>query len=174
MNNKWRAVEIKVCWQSIIHHRENFFSAIILLSRIYILATVYKNVFLPRMTMKITIKFDFTAFKCFSHHLFDGEALWEQFWTWINILSIQIMRTQAAPIVSNNNSIGIHHWNNFENKSLSESFRNFIIANKVLNETLDNEWAIAFTRMDSACKYYAFSFSNLILSALEISNDEHF
>ena len=41
-----------------------------------ILTAVHENIFLPRMTMNVTIKYNISAFQSFPYHLFDSIYLW--------------------------------------------------------------------------------------------------
>lgn len=51
---------------------------------------------------------------------------------------IKISAAQRTPVIAMNNSIRIHHWDDFENKSVSEPCCIFSIANQILNKPFDD------------------------------------
>ena len=73
------------------------------------------------------------------------------------------MARKTAPIISNDNTVRVKHGHNFENKSFSEHLCGFLVTYQVLNEPLDNERTIGFSRMDSSTQNNALSSRDMIL-----------
>jgi|688.fasta_scaffold1084462_1 hypothetical protein len=79
-----------------------------------------------------------------------------KFLIWLDKLSVQITTGQTCPVVANNHTIWIRHWNHFENNFLSQLLGFSALACNELDEPLHNKARIAFSWMHSCCHNYVF------------------
>ena len=113
------------------------------------------------MSMNVTNQEDFSIFlELFNHH-FGMIYWWIQLLVRINPLPIEVDSSQITSCISINDAIWIQHWNDFENKVVTENPGSQTWPNKIVNNTFDHEWGASFTRMDSGRYHYAFSLFNL-------------
>lgn len=81
------------------------------------------------------------------------------------------MARQAASIVADDNTVGVEHRHNFENVSITKYHGSVIVANKILDESLHDEWAVALTWMHPTSENNAFPLCYMILWALKIRDN---
>jgi hypothetical protein len=62
-----------------------------------------------------------------------------KFLIWLDKLSVQITTGQTCPVVANNHTIWIRHWNHFENNFLSQLLGFSALACNELDEPLHNK-----------------------------------
>jgi len=84
--------------------------------------------------MEIAVYINFSAFKRFLDHLLDGLAFGEEFGTRTNVLAVQIVPRQTAPVISNYNSVWVEHGHNFKNVPISKSESNLFVSQQVLDK----------------------------------------
>lgn len=161
-------VETEVRAEAVVHHGEDLLSVAALLDHrhhrvIVIIAAVHEEVLLARMAVEVAVQVNFATLERLSDHLFDGVALREELGTRVDVLAVQIVAGETAAVVANNNSVRVEHWHYFEDVAVTEDNGSCIVADKVLNEALHDERAVALARMHSPSQYYAFSLSNMIL-----------
>ena len=106
---------------------------------LHIRTAIHKQVFLSRMSMKIAKEQYVTALKCLSHHHFHCEIFWVQFGPRRDPLSIEVLPRERAAIISDNDSIRVEHWHNFENEVVPKVLCSLIITNQILESTMHYE-----------------------------------
>jgi hypothetical protein len=92
------------------------------------LAAIHKSIFLAAVTVKITVQVHFPTLESFSEHLFHCEDLGELLLVWRDILSIKVLAAETASVISNNDTIWIEHWHNFEDVSISQFFSDLVVS----------------------------------------------
>lgn len=121
--------------------------------------------------MKVAVQVNLSTFKSFPYHLLDGITFRKELWAGIYILSIQVVPRETTSIVADYHAIGIKHWHNFENITVTKHHCRCVITDQKLNETLHDKRAIALPRMHSSSQNDALSLSNMVLRALKICDD---
>ena len=80
-----------------------------------------------------------------------------ELWIWIYELSIQVITTHASAIVTDNNTIWVCQWHNFEHYSFPELYRFWVgRTGDEVDKPLHYKWGIWFSRMDTGTYYYVF------------------
>ena len=101
------------------------------------------------MTVDVTEEGNSSGVKSFDNHGPSGVDLGVVLIRRVLPLSVKIVSSNRAAVVANDDSIWIEHWDNFENKLVSELLSVRIIADKELNNSFHNETCVTFTRMHS-------------------------
>ena len=126
LNTERAALEAKF-FATLAHHiRKNPLSISLFFWK-WIITPVYKSILSPWMAMKIAIKCKLPRFYSLTHHLFNSHYLGIMTHIWSNPLTIQISSWQAASIITDDDTIWVQHWNDFENISISQKFCAFIL-----------------------------------------------
>jgi len=118
---------------------------------------IHEYVSLCRVPMEITVEENISTFKCFLHHELCVIEDWVLFAAWSDPLSVQILAYQGAPIVADDDSVGVQHWYDLEDKCTTEKLCLLIIAYQKVDDTVHDEGRIRFTWMNTACEYDCFS-----------------
>lgn len=162
----WKVAISKAEWIVLLgeHVREHSFLIFAdNIKSVFIRASKHKHVLLSWMSMTINIKEYFSWVECFLKHLLRIENFRNRLLTWRNPFTIQIHTWQWTSIVPNNDAIRIQHWNDLEDKKISQLIWDFIIAEQELNHSFNDEASRCFSWMNSSCDDYTISRSDLIL-----------
>jgi hypothetical protein len=88
-------------------------------------------------------------------------------------LPVQVESTQAGAVVANDYSVGVEHWDDFENEVVSQVLCVIIVADQELEYTLGNEAGVTLTRMDSCRDDDSSPNGNVLGPGAEIGDDCH-
>jgi hypothetical protein len=100
--------------------------------RFLIGAAIHKQILGSGVPVIVAVKQDIAAVLRFAHHDFGRVILGHNFHTGRRPLAVKIERAQTAPIVSDNDSVGIKHGNNLKDKVVTQVASPFIFTHKVL------------------------------------------
>ena len=87
-------------------------------------------------------------------------------------MAIHVETIDAGTGVSDNYSVDIYHWDNFEDVAGTQIFCLFIVAKQKVENTFHHKAAASFCGMDPSGQNDSFSFLNLVFGRTEICNDE--
>ena len=180
MNRERAAIEVEVCAQSIVHHREHLLSVLLVAVALMhwllagpLSAAIHEDVLLSRVPVEIAVELNLSALQRLAHHLFNSERLREQLGARVNILSVEIVARQAASVVAHHYTVRVQHWHDFEDVALAQYLRRLRIADEECYEALDYVRAVALARVHATSDDDALAFSDLILRAHEVRDDQH-
>lgn len=123
------------------------------------------------MTVDVHEQVYLSTFKCLFNHFFEIVNLRGNCLGWVQPLPVQIVPTEAAAVVANNDSIGVEHGYDLKHIFVPEGDCLLLIAHEKVDDALHNKGSLAFSRMDSGTDYNGRSLSNLILGTFQICYD---
>ena len=83
------------------------------------MASIHENIFTATMSMEITKNCQFSLLAKLSNQLFSMVNSRMKYFTRCFPPSVQVAASKGTSVVSVNNTVGIEHGNNFEDKVLS-------------------------------------------------------
>ena len=114
------------------------------------MTTEHKDVFSPRMSMKITEHEDVSFTLCKGHNLFKCRNLWSLLiLSTLSPASVVVKSIDCCSGIANDHSINIQHGHDFEDEVLSEIICLGGSGKEVLNEAFDDKGRDCFGRVNS-------------------------
>ena len=101
----------------------------------HVVAPVHKDILGTRVTVEVAIEVDVSGLEGLLDHLLHSKHLREQSPSRLDPLPIQVIPRKAAPVVSDNDSIWVEHWNYLEDEAFSELLRPLLISHQVVDKS---------------------------------------
>ena len=138
-----------------------------------LVVTKHKSVTSNWMSVEVAIEEDFSWLQSSFHHQFRVVVYWVELrWTCYP-LSVQVDSHQRASVVSNDNTVWVLHWNNFENKSVPQVFGLLRVAYQKLNYTVHHPGSVTFAGMNAGSQYHRLSNRNFMRIRTKVRHNEH-
>lgn len=156
---------------TILLRKDLFFSAILYFG---LIVSIHEHVSLGGVSVKVAEEKYVSALKRFFHHEFSMVQNRKLFTTGTNPLSVQVLTYQATPIIADNNTIWVQHWDDLKNECVAKELGLLFVAYQIVNHSVHYQRRIGLSRMYSASQDYRLPVRYCFWGGSEVRYYEHF